>query len=130
MPFRELTVKEKLERYSGKHVEDMLRYLIRNGEISDYDDEIANRIKEAAELCATVRDVMANSSTLQKAFEVYHASAAPLSESDRQAALSAMRGMLAEFEKMTRYGSPLAHAANENVLRCRAAIAMLEERGS
>jgi len=34
----------------------------------------------------------------------------------------ALEGMVAEWEKMTRYGSPLAKAANENLIRARAAL--------
>ena len=45
----------KLERYSGTEIENMLRRLTKNGEIRDYDDEIANRIEDAADLCAAVR---------------------------------------------------------------------------
>jgi hypothetical protein len=35
----------------------------------------------------------------------------------------ALEGMIAEWDKMTRYGSPLAKAANENLTRARAILA-------
>jgi hypothetical protein len=41
--------------------------------------------------------------------------------------LGALKGMLAEWEKFTRYGSPLAKASNENVARAQAAIKRAEE---
>lgn len=46
-------------------------------------------------------------------------------EREKQLA-DALRGMLAEWDKLTRYGSPLAKAANENVNRAKVAIAALE----
>jgi hypothetical protein len=44
---------------------------------------------------------------------------------DLEAAREALAGMVAEWDKMTRYGSPLAKAANENLTRARAALAKL-----
>lgn len=35
----------------------------------------------------------------------------------------ALDGLLAEFEKFSRYGSPIAHAANEKMTRARNALA-------
>ena len=55
---RQLSTVEKLERYSSQSVEQMLRHLVANGEIADYDDEIANRLKDAADLCAAVREIL------------------------------------------------------------------------
>ena len=37
--------------------------------------------------------------------------------------VTGLEAMIAEWEKMTRYGSPLAKAANENLQRARAALA-------
>ena len=42
--------------------------------------------------------------------------------------LEACKGLLYEWEKFTRYGSPLAKAANERVAFARAAIARVEPR--
>jgi len=39
-----------------------------------------------------------------------------------EALTGALEGMLAEWDKLTRYGSPLVKAANENVNRARSAI--------
>jgi len=42
--------------------------------------------------------------------------------------LAAAKGMLAEWEKLTRYGSPIAKASNQNVNRLVGAIAKAEGR--
>jgi len=47
----------RLRQYSDKEVESTLRRLLANGEIADYDDEIANRMRDAADLCAAVREL-------------------------------------------------------------------------
>jgi len=39
------------------------------------------------------------------------------------AMMEALEAMVAEWDKMTRYGSPLAKAANENLKRARAVLA-------
>ena len=41
---------------------------------------------------------------------------------ERNALREALQRMIAEFEKMTRYGSPLARAANENLTFARKAL--------
>ena len=58
-PPQHLSLDERLERYSSPGVEKMLRYLTANGNIRDYDDEIANRIEDAADLCIAVRELLA-----------------------------------------------------------------------
>jgi hypothetical protein len=37
--------------YDYAEIARTIRALLRNGEIRDYDDEIANRLTEAAEIC-------------------------------------------------------------------------------
>ena len=37
--------------YDYAEIARTIRALLRNGEIKDYDDEIANRLTEAAEIC-------------------------------------------------------------------------------
>lgn len=41
--------------------------------------------------------------------------------------LAALRGMVAEFDKFSRYGSPIARDANEAMRHARAAIAKAEK---
>lgn len=42
--------------------------------------------------------------------------------------LATLKGLLAEFEKFSRYGSAIAHEANESMRAARAAIAKAESQ--
>lgn len=48
---------------------------------------------------------------------------------ERMELLACLQGMLAEWDKFARYGSPIAKAANERVNAARAAVARAEARG-
>jgi hypothetical protein len=52
------TIWQKLYEYSRPDVENTLRLLVANGELADYDDELANRVKDAIDLCITVRKLI------------------------------------------------------------------------
>jgi hypothetical protein len=47
---------ERLRTYGSYQVQRTLSALTENGEIRDYDDEIANRIDDARDLCAAARE--------------------------------------------------------------------------
>jgi hypothetical protein len=49
---------KKLKELSKPDVEKTLTRLLKDGNIADYDDEIANRIRDAAELCSLVKEVI------------------------------------------------------------------------
>lgn len=51
------------------------------------------------------------------------ASTVALAEAERSELIAALTGMLTEWDKFTRYGSPMAKSANEPVAFARAALA-------
>jgi len=52
------SLESRLRDYSTLEVENTLRRLTANGELADYDDELANRVKDAADLCSAVREYL------------------------------------------------------------------------
>jgi hypothetical protein len=60
-PLKQLAAKpllDRLKEYSKSDVEGVLRGLVVTGEMADYDDEMVNRVRDAADLCVAVRELL------------------------------------------------------------------------
>jgi hypothetical protein len=78
--------------------------------------DLTAKDREIAAFEAEKKRVLATLETVAKQRDDARAEIAALRE--------ALEGMLHEWDKFTRYGSPMAKAANENVARARAALEM------
>ena len=77
---------------------------------------IVGLIEECAALRAANADLKARHAVTEKDAAMW-AERADALRAENARLREALEGMVAEWEKMTRYGSPLAKAANENLRR-------------
>lgn len=87
-------------------------------------EQSANRLcdKIAERLAAARRDLAAARAEVTQWQEAFERTCDDIAvvRREKEEMLETLRGMLHEWDKFTRYGSPIAKAANENVRRARA----------